>query len=281
MQIQRKPEWLRISRASHDQYAEVSHLLAGQGLHTICRSGKCPNMAECWSRGTATFMLLGDVCTRGCKFCATKTGRPLPPDEDEPRRLAESVQSMGLRHVVLTSVTRDDLSDQGAGHWRKCIEAIREMCPTVTIEALIPDMSGEEALIEEILKAQPDVLAHNIETVERLTPVVRTKATYRTSLRTLEVAHRLGARTKTSIMLGLGENKEEVLQAMDDARQVGVSVFTLGQYLQPSKNHYAVQEYVTPAMFAEYKRIGLEKGFEFVVSGPLVRSSYHAEEAMG
>lgn len=280
MQIQRKPEWLRISRTAHDQYAQVSNLLSQQGLHTICRSGKCPNQAECWSRGTATFMLLGDICTRACKFCATTTGRPLPVDENEARHIADTVKAMHLKHIVLTSVTRDDLSDQGATHWRRCIQAIRKECDNVTIEALVPDLYGKQELIAEVLKASPDIFAHNIETVERLTPLVRTKATYQTSLQTLSIAHRLGTRTKTSIMLGLGETYQEVLQTMDDARQVGVEIFTLGQYLQPSRKHYPVQEYITPEMFAQYKQIAIDKGFPYVVSGPLVRSSYHAEEAI-
>ncbi len=281
MQTQRKPEWLRINRASHDHYSDVSNLLAQQGLHTICRSGKCPNQAECWSRGTATFMLLGDICTRGCKFCATMTGRPLPPDEDEPARLAESVAAMNLRYVVLTSVTRDDLPDQGANHWRRCIEAVRKQCPKVKIEALVPDFSGKETLVREVLCAAPDVFAHNMETVARLTPLVRAKATYQTSLHTLGVAHEAGLRTKTGIMLGLGETREEVLQTMDDALGAGVDIFTLGQYLQPSRRHCPVAEYITPERFAEYKRIALDKGFSFVESGPLVRSSYHAESAFG
>ena len=280
MQIQRKPEWLRISRVSHDRYSHVSNLLSQQSLHTICRSGKCPNQAECWSRGTATFMLLGDICTRGCKFCATATGRPLPPDEGEPERLAASVEAMHLRYVVLTSVTRDDLPDQGANHWRRCIEAVRQRCPRVKIEALVPDFSGEETLVKEVLAAAPDVFAHNMETVARLTPLVRAKATYQTSLHTLSVAHEAGLRTKTGIMLGLGETQEEVLKAMDDALGAGVDIFTLGQYLQPSRRHYPVAEYITPEWFAEYKQIALDKGFSFVESGPLVRSSYHAEMAL-
>lgn len=280
MQVQRKPEWLRISRTSQDQFAEVSNMLNQQKLHTICWSGKCPNKAECWSRGTATFMLLGDVCTRGCKFCATTTGIPLPPDKTEPERLAHCVETMHLNYVVLTSVTRDDLPDQGAYHWRMCIEAIHNRCPNIKVEALIPDLSGKEELIEEVLKAKPDVLAHNIETVERLSPIVRSKATYATSLHTLEVAHRLGFRTKTGIMLGLGENYDEVLQAMDDALSAGVAIFTLGQYLQPSKKHYPVVDYITPSAFNEYKHIALAKGFAFVESGPLVRSSYHADMAL-
>lgn len=278
--IKRKPEWLRISRQSVGNYALVSGLVHNHCLHTICQSGKCPNQAECWSRGTATFMLLGDICTRSCKFCATQTGRPLPPNAEEPQKLADSVKTMGLKHVVLTSVNRDDLSDQGAEHWRRCVEAIRSACPDTTIEILTPDFDAREDLIRIVAEAKPDIFSHNIETVERLSPMVRSRATYRGSLKTLEIIHRLGFRTKTGYMLGLGETEAEVLQTMDDILSVGVSVLTLGQYLQPTKRHYPVADYITPAKFAYYKEIALEKGFTHVESAPLVRSSYHAEEAL-
>lgn len=280
MDIRRKPEWLRISRKSAGDYSLVSGLISGKCLHTICQSGKCPNQAECWSRGTATFMLLGDVCTRGCRFCATCTGRPLPPDANEPQRLAESVDIMHLKHVVLTSVTRDDLPDQGALHWKACIETIRERCPHTTIEILTPDFCADETLLRIVAEARPDIFSHNLETVERLTPEIRTKATYRGSLRTLEIIHSLGFTSKTGIMLGLGETEEEILQTMDDARAVGVSILTLGQYLQPSKSHYPVADYITPAKFEEYRCVALRKGFRHVESAPLVRSSYHAEQAL-
>ncbi len=280
MQIKRKPEWLRISRKAVDSYSVVNSLVKGNSLHTICQSGKCPNQAECWSRGTATFMLLGDVCTRGCKFCATATGRPLPPDPLEPEHLADSVQIMGLKHVVLTSVTRDDLPDQGAQHWAECINAIRRRTPNVTIEILTADFWSKEDLIRIVAEAKPDIFSHNIETVERLTPIVRTKATYKGSLETLRIIHSLGFRTKTGFMLGLGETEEEILQTMDDLRAVGVDILTIGQYLQPSSKHYPVADYITPDKFKEYRNIALAKGFTHVVSGPLVRSSYHAEEAV-
>ncbi len=280
MQIKRKPEWLRISRKAVDSYSTVNSLVKGKCLHTICQSGKCPNQAECWSRGTATFMLLGDVCTRGCKFCATQTGRPLPPDPLEPEHLADSVELMNLRHVVLTSVTRDDLPDQGARHWAECIRAIRRRTPQVTIEILTADFWSREELIRIVAEARPDIFSHNIETVERLTPIVRTKATYQGSLQTLRIIHSLGFRTKTGFMLGLGETEEEILRTMDDLRTVGVDILTIGQYLQPSSKHYPVADYITPAKFKEYRDIALSKGFQHVVSGPLVRSSYHAEEAL-
>ncbi len=280
MQIRRKPEWLRISRKAVDSYSTVNSLVKGKCLHTICQSGKCPNQAECWSRGTATFMLLGDICTRGCKFCATTTGRPLPPDPLEPEHLADSVELMNLRHVVLTSVTRDDLPDQGAQHWADCIRAIRRRTPHVTIEILTADFWSKEELIRIVAEAQPDIFSHNIETVERLTPIVRTKATYQGSLNTLRIIHSLGFRTKTGFMLGLGETEEEILQTMDDLRTVGVDILTIGQYLQPSSKHYPVADYITPEKFSEYQTIALSKGFTHVVSGPLVRSSYHAEEAI-
>lgn len=280
MNIRRKPDWLRISRKATENYALVNGLIHQHCLHTICQSGKCPNQAECWSRGTATFMILGDICTRGCKFCATPTGRPLPPDSREPQRLAESVALMQLRHVVLTSVTRDDLPDEGAGHWKACITAIREHCPQTTIEILTPDFNHRRELIEQVAQARPDIFAHNLETVGRLTPQVRTRATYEGSLLTLKTIHSLGFLTKTGIMLGLGETEEEVLQTMDDARNAGVSILTLGQYLQPSSKHYPVAEYITPETFARYKTIALQRGFLHVESGPLVRSSYHAEQAL-
>lgn len=280
MNIKRKPEWLRISRQNIGDFAKVSGLLKENCLHTICQSGMCPNQHECWARGTATFMILGDVCTRSCKFCATKTGRPLPPDPKEPEHLADSVEIMKLRHVVITSVDRDDLPDKGAQHWADCINAVRERCPNATIEVLLPDFDAKEELVNIVLAANPDIVSHNLETVQRITPLVRSRATYLGSLEALKLMHAKGHKTKTGIMLGLGETDEEIMQTMDDALQAGVSFFTMGQYLQPSRKNYPVADYITPEHFEELKQIALQKGFKYVESGPLVRSSYHAEEAL-
>ena len=280
MPIIHKPEWLRTSLAGNGTSAYVRSLIQTRGLHTICQEGKCPNKAECWRCGTATFMILGDRCTRACKFCATATGHPLPPDPSEPGLLAVSVQDMQLKHVVITSVTRDDLPDEGAEHWRQCIEAVRQACPDTTIEVLTPDFNQKEPLIRIVAQAWPDIFAHNLETVERLTPMIRSRATYQGSLQTLRIMHGLGFRTKTGLMLGLGETEQEVLQTMNDALQAGVSILTLGQYLQPSAKHFPVAEYITPEQFAQYKQTALDMGFAFVESAPLVRSSYHAERAM-
>ena len=273
----RKPAWLKISRQNTEQFARMHELVEHHNLHTICSSGRCPNQSECWSRGTATFMILGDVCTRGCRFCNTKTGVPLPPDVDEPSKLAESIRIMQLKHAVITSVTRDDLPDGGAQHWGECVRRIRELNPETTIEVLIPDFEGRQADIATALAFRPDVVAHNLETVERLTPLVRAKATYRRSLEVLRYVASLGFRTKTGIMVGLGETSDEVSALMDDALEAGCSVITIGQYLQPSKQNVPVVEYVTPEQFAAYREMALAKGFKFAESAPLVRSSYHAE----
>lgn len=273
----RKPSWLKISRQNTEQFARMHELVERHSLHTICSSGRCPNQSECWSRGTATFMILGDVCTRGCRFCNTKTGVPLPPDVDEPSKLAESIHIMQLKHAVVTSVTRDDLPDGGAQHWGECVRRIREVNPETTIEVLIPDFEGCHADIDTALAFRPDVVAHNLETVERLTPQVRAKATYRRSLDVLRYVASLGFRTKTGIMVGLGETSDEVAALMDDALEAGCSVITIGQYLQPSKQNVPVVEYVTPEQFAAYREMALAKGFKFAESAPLVRSSYHAE----
>ncbi len=273
----RKPAWLKISRRNTTQYAKVHQLLAANCLHTICESGRCPNQCECWSRGTATFMILGDICTRGCRFCNTQTGKPLPPAPDEPQQLADSVKSMGLRHVVITSVTRDDLPDEGARHWHDCIAAVREANPETTVEVLIPDFNGKHELLDMILAARPDIIGHNLETVRRLTPSVRSRAEYERSLNVLNYLHGRQATTKTGIMVGLGETPEEVMQFMDDVLQAGCRILTIGQYLQPGKKNMPVAEYITPAQFDSYKKAGLEKGFRHVESAPLVRSSYHAE----
>lgn len=277
----RKPAWLKISRQNTEQFARMHELVEHHNLHTICSSGRCPNQSECWSRGTATFMILGDVCTRGCRFCNTKTGVPLPPDVDEPSKLAESIRIMQLKHAVITSVTRDDLPDGGAQHWGECVRRIREVNPETTIEVLIPDFEGRQADIATALAFRPDVVAHNLETVERLTPQVRAKATYRRSLEVLRYVASLGFRTKTGIMVGLGETSDEVSALMDDALEAGCSVITIGQYLQPSKQNVPVVEYVTPEQFAAYRDMALAKGFKFAESAPLVRSSYHAERHVG
>ena len=273
----RKPEWLKIKLGSDVTYDETRAVLQKHCLHTICTSGRCPNQGECWSRGTATFMIGGAVCTRACKFCNTETGRPLPLDPEEPRHVAESVRALGLKHAVVTSVDRDDLPDKGSAHWVETIRQIRELCPGVTIEVLIPDFDGQAELIAPILQERPEVVAHNMETVRRLTPVVRSRATYDCSLSVLAQIAEAGLPAKTGLMLGLGETQEEILETMDDLRQVDCSILTLGQYLQPTRRHYPVQEYVHPDRFAELREIALGKGFRHVESGPLVRSSYHAE----
>ena len=273
----RKPEWLKIKLGSDVTYDETRAVLQKHCLHTICTSGRCPNQGECWSRGTATFMIGGAVCTRACKFCNTETGRPLPLDPAEPRHVAESVRALGLKHAVVTSVDRDDLPDKGSAHWVDTIRQIRELCPGVTIEVLIPDFDGQAELIAPILQERPEVVAHNMETVRRLTPIVRSRATYDCSLSVLAQIAEAGLPAKTGLMLGLGETQAEILETMDDLRQVNCSILTLGQYLQPTRRHYPVQEYVHPDHFAELREIALDKGFRHVESGPLVRSSYHAE----
>ena len=243
----RKPGWLKIRLHRTSDYADVRRIVEKHELHTICSSGRCPNQAECWSRRTATFMILGEICTRGCRFCATQTGRPLAPDADEPRRVAESAALMKLRHVVVTSVTRDDLPDGGAHHWAATVEAVRQQNPDAAIELLIPDFDARPDLLDVVVAPKPDIIGHNIETVERLTPLVRSKATYRTSLETLRHLSERGAVTKSGLMVGLGESDEEVLQTLHDLRQAGVGIVTLGQYLRPSLEHYPVAAYVAPA----------------------------------
>ena len=276
----RKPEWLKIRLHRSDTFAEVARIVQQHSLHTICSSGRCPNKAECWSKRTATFMILGDVCTRGCRFCATKTGKPLPPNPVEPQKVAESVNLMQLRHVVVTSVTRDDLADGGAAHWAKTVEAIRAKNPNATIELLISDLDAKPALLDVVIASQPDIIGHNIETVERLTPIVRAKATYRTSLATLRYMAEQGVTTKSGVMLGLGESEEEVLQTLRDLRDAGVRIVTLGQYLRPTEEQVPVAEYITPEKFEEYRQKALEMGFDYCASGPMVRSSYLADEAL-
>ena len=276
----RKPEWLKIRLHNSEAFAEVERIVSQHSLHTICSSGRCPNKAECWSRGTATFMILGDVCTRNCRFCATATGRPAPPNADEPARVAESVSLMRLRHVVVTSVTRDDLPDGGASHWVATVEAIRKASPNATIELLISDLGGRTELFDAVIASKPDIIGHNIETVSRLTPMLRSRATYDTSLKVLRYLSQAGVTTKSGLMVGLGESEEEVRQTMCDLHDAGVRLLTIGQYLQPTAEHYPVAEYVTPQTFEHYREMALSMGFEFCASAPLVRSSYLADEAL-
>ncbi|HEY9113156.1 MAG TPA: lipoyl synthase [Bacteroidales bacterium] len=276
--ILRKPEWLKIKVPSGKEYLSVKEIVEEHKLHTICTSGHCPNMHECWGRGTATLMILGDICTRACGFCNVKTGRPMKADWGEPKRVAESVKLMGLKHCVLTSVDRDDLDDLGAGIWELTVKEIKKLSPETTIETLIPDFDGKEELIKLVSLAGQEVVSHNVETVRRITPWARSRAKYDISLKSLEIISKTGVITKSGIMVGLGETPEEVLETMDDLRNVGVEVLTIGQYLQPTLKHLAVKEFITPELFAEYKVRGIEKGFRFVESSPLVRSSYHAEK---
>ena len=278
--VLKKPGWLKIRLHRTGEWAEVRQIVEKHNLHTICSSGRCPNQAECWSRRTATFMILGDICTRGCRFCATKTGHPLPPDPEEPRQVAESVSLMKLRYVVVTSVTRDDLPDGGAAHWAATVEAIRTQNPDAVIELLIPDLDARPDLLDTVIASKPDIIGHNIETVERLTPQVRSRAKYRTSLETLRYLSSRGVVTKSGLMVGLGEDDGEVLQTLHDLREAGVRIVTLGQYLRPTLEHYPVAAYITPEKFEWYRLQALEMGFSYCASAPLVRSSYMAEEAL-
>ena len=277
----RLPSWLRMERASGESYTMVKNLVENHHLHTICTSGNCPNIGECWNAGTATLMILGDICTRSCKFCGTRSGKPLPPDPAEPDRVAQAVKTMSLRHCVITSVDRDDLPDGGSGHWSATIRSIREVNPGVTIETLIPDFRGNTSDIDRVIDARPDVISHNIETVRRLTPAIRSVAKYEVSLTVLRHVSSRGVRAKSGIMLGLGETEEEVTEALKDLYATGCRIVTIGQYLAPSLDHIPVVEYVTPEKFEEYRRRGIEIGFEFVESSPLVRSSFHAEKHAG
>ena len=278
MERQHKPGWLKIKLPTGANYSQVKKIVEGHHLNTICSSGRCPNMGECWGAGTATFMILGEICTRSCKFCATLTGKPLPPDEAEPLKVADSINLMGLKHVVITSVDRDDLPDGGAEHWASTIREIRRVNPCTTIEVLIPDFDGRPELIALVAAAKPDIISHNMETVERLTPQVRSKAKYQTSLKVIGIIGSLGVVSKSGIMVGLGETAEEVLQCMDDLRAVGCEILTIGQYLQPTRKHLEVVEYLHPDQFEAFKKEGLARGFRMVESAPLVRSSYHAEK---
>lgn len=273
----RKPEWLKIKLPMGDLSRHVQDTIRDNALHTICTSGRCPNQGECWGCGTATFMIGGDICTRACRYCNVTTGKPLPLDAGEPERVAESVKLLKIKHAVLTSVDRDDLPDLGAAHWAAVIRAVKKVNPTVTMEVLIPDFQARTELIDLVIAEKPEVISHNMETVRRLTPSIRSRATYDGSLKVLKYVADSGITSKSGIMLGLGETRDEILAVMDDLLEVGCRVMTIGQYLRPSLKNVEVQEYVTPETFAEYARIGKEKGFRFVESGPLVRSSYHAE----
>jgi lipoic acid synthetase len=273
-----KPDWLKIQLPNTAEYNWMNKTIKENKLHTICTSGKCPNAAECWGKGTATFMILGNICTRSCKFCNVHTGKPDPVDWKEPLRIARSIKIMKVKHAVITSVDRDDLEDGGAAVWAETILKVKELNPHTTMEVLIPDFNGLNHLVKKVIDARPEVISHNLETVRRLTPVIRTKAKYDISLKVLEYIASQGVVSKSGVMLGLGEKEAEVLETMDDLIERGVSVFTIGQYLQPSPKHLQVTEYITPEQFQKYKEAGLKKGFKYVESGPLVRSSYHAED---
>lgn len=275
-----KPEWLKIKLGSDATYGHTRDVLCAHSLHTICTSGRCPNQGECWSRGTATFMIGGDICTRSCHFCNTKSGRPNALNPLEPLSVAQSIKEMALKHAVITGVDRDDLSDGGSRHWQETIEAIHRLTPEVTIETLIPDFMGSTEALDRVIDAKPNIISHNMETVRRLTPSVRSVATYERSLAVLRYIASKGVVTKTGFMLGLGETYDEVLELLRDVRACGVSVVTIGQYLQPTRKHLPVVAYISPEVFAQLKEEGLAMGFRHVESAPLVRSSYHAEQHM-
>lgn len=278
MSYLKKPEWIRSRFRSDLKFTNTNNIIENNDLHTICTSGRCPNKSECWSKGTATFMILGEICTRSCKFCNTLTGKPLPPNIDEPQKIAAAVSAMNLRHAVITSVDRDDLADKGAKHWATTIRTVKYVNPQTTIEVLIPDFDGNKPLIQKIIDEKPNIITHNLETVKRLTPLVRSRAKYETSLNVLHYLAENQVKTKTGIMLGLGETQTEVFELMDDALAAGVQILTVGQYLQPSRRNLPVIEYITPEKFNEYHETGLQKGFKIVESAPFVRSSYCAEK---
>jgi lipoic acid synthetase len=275
-----KPKWLRVKLPTGENYKKVRSLVSEHKLHTICESGNCPNMGECWGEGTATFMILGNICTRSCGFCAVKTGRPDEVDEFEPGNVAKSVKLMGVKHAVITSVDRDDLKDGGSIIWEQTVRAIRHQSPGTTLETLIPDFGGKWENLQRIIDIAPEIVSHNLETVRRLTKQVRIQAKYDRSLEVLFRLKKGGMRTKSGVMLGLGETEEEVIETMQDLRSVNVDILTLGQYLQPTAKHLPIAEFITPEKFAEYKEMGLKMGFRYVESGPLVRSSYRAEKHM-
>lgn len=274
----KKPEWLRVKLPTGKEYAEVRKIVTAHKLHTICESGNCPNMGECWGAGTATFMILGNICTRSCGFCAVATGRPLPVDLDEPRRVAESVRLMKIKHCVITSVDRDELKDGGSIIWAATINAIREQSPGTTLETLIPDFQGKWENLQRVIDVAPEIVSHNLETVRRLTKMVRIQAKYDRSLEVLSRISKAGLKAKSGMMLGLGESQDEVIESMNDLVNSGVQILTLGQYLQPTPKHLPVKDFIRPEQFAKLKEIALEIGFKYVESGPLVRSSYHAEK---
>ena len=273
----RRPEWLKVKAPGGETYAHLKSMMRSKSLHTVCEEAKCPNISECWNAGTATFMILGDTCTRSCGFCAVKTGRPMLLDEHEPLHVAEAIQQMNLKHAVITSVNRYERADGGASIWAETINKVKELNPGLTIEVLIPDFKGKMENLQKVIDTRPDVLNHNTETVPSLYKKVRPQGKYHWTLSVLKECKSQGLRTKTGIMLGLGEEKTELLQVMQDLREVGVNVLTLGQYLQPTKNHLPVDRFVHPDEFNEYRETGLQMGFDIVESGPLVRSSYHAE----
>ncbi len=274
----KKPKWLKVKLPTGKEYTNVRQIVSEHQLHTICSSGNCPNMGECWGEGTATFMILGNICTRSCGFCAVKTGKPLPIDKEEPMRVANSVKLMNVKHCVITSVDRDDLKDGGSIIWAETVKAVREISPQTTLETLIPDFKGDWENLQRVIDVAPEIVSHNLETVRRLTKQVRIQAKYERSLETLERLKGGGMKTKSGVMLGLGETEEEVIASMKDLRNVGCDILTIGQYLQPTTKHLPVVDFVKPEQFGKYKKIGLDLGFRFVESGPLVRSSYHAEK---
>lgn len=277
-EVMRKPEWLKVKLPRGFKASQVLGCLNGRHLNTICSSGMCPNKGECWSNGTATFMIGGSVCTRNCKFCNVSSGKPQPLNPQEIKDIIKSVKELNLKHVVITSVDRDDLPDYGSGHWTLMAKTLKEECPGVTMELLVPDFRGRMEFLDPIINQRPEVISHNLETVRRLTPSVRSVATYDTSLSVIKHIVESGIRSKSGIMLGLGETRDEILETMDDLLAVGCEVMTIGQYLQPSRQHYQVREYIHPDVFEEYRLIGKEKGFRHIESHPLVRSSYHAEK---
>lgn len=276
-EVARKPQWLKLRLHNTAGFAEVASLVKQHDLHTICTSGRCPNISQCWSRGTATFMIAGEICTRACRFCATKSGRPLPLDPNEPIKVARSIKIMKLRHAVITSVDRDDLADGGAGHWVSTVEAIRNESPQTTIELLIPDFDARAELLDKVISASPHIIGHNIETVRRITPAARSVATYDRSIQVLKYLSDNGAVTKSGLMVGLGETFDEVIQTLVDLHRAGVRRATIGQYLQPTEQHLTVAEYITPETFDLYAQKAREIGFTHIFSAPLVRSSYMAE----
>lgn len=276
--IEKKPEWLKVKLPTGKEYASVREIVSEHKLHTICSSGSCPNMGECWGEGTATFMILGNICTRSCGFCAVKTGKPLPADIKEPKRIANSVKLMNVKHCVITSVDRDDLKDGGSVIWAETVNMVREVSPQTTLETLVPDFKGDWDNLQRIIDVAPEIVSHNLETVRRLTKQVRIQAKYDRSLEVLLRLKEGGMKTKSGIMLGLGEREDEVIESIQDLRKVGCDILTIGQYLQPTTKHLPVVDFIKPEQFDKYREIGLDLGFRFVESGPLVRSSYHAEK---